>query len=102
MYPSRSYALSLNRGPAVIGAPQFSAATGAGGAGVKVAVVDDGVDHEHLFLDPAGYAYPPGYPRRPGRHLAEGDRIHGDLQARGRTAPRSTGRSRSTARSSPA
>ena len=47
MYPSRSYALSLNRGPAVIGAPQFSAATGAGGAGVKVAVVDDGVDHEH-------------------------------------------------------
>ena len=66
VYPSLSYTLSMNRGPAVIGAPQFAAGTGAKGDGVKVAVVDDGVDHEHPFLDPTGFSYPPGFPKGPG------------------------------------
>ncbi len=65
VYPSRSYTPSLNTGPAILGAPQFSAATGARGEGVKVAVVDDGVDSEHPFLDPAGFAYPAGFPKGP-------------------------------------
>lgn len=65
VYPSRRYTLSLNRGPAVIGAPQFRGLSGATGAGVKVAVVDDGVDHEHPFLRPDGLSYPPGYPKGP-------------------------------------
>ena len=63
VYPSYSYHLNLNRGPSVIGAPQFSALTGARGDGVKVAVVDDGVDHQHPFLDPTGFSYPPGFPK---------------------------------------
>ena len=63
VYPSYSYHLSLNRGPSVLGAPQFSTLTGARGDGVKVAVVDDGVDHEHPFLDPTGFSYPPGFPK---------------------------------------
>ncbi|HWQ22524.1 MAG TPA: S8 family serine peptidase [Gaiellaceae bacterium] len=66
VYPSRSYRPALNVGPAVIGAPQFAALTGADGAGVKVAVVDDGVDPEHPFLDPSGFSYPPGFPRGQG------------------------------------
>ena len=66
VYPSLSYTLSMNRGPAVIGAPQFGVSTGAKGDGVKVAVVDDGVDHEHPFLDPTGFSYPPGFPKGPG------------------------------------
>ena len=65
VYPSLSYAPSLNRGPAVIGGPQFAGLTGASGNGVKVAVVDDGVDHEHPFLDPTGLSYPPGFPKGP-------------------------------------
>ena len=52
VYPSYSYTLSLNRGPSVLGTIAFSGLTGARGDGVKVAVVDDGVDHEHEFLDP--------------------------------------------------
>ena len=63
VYPSLTYHVALNRGPGIIGAPQFSSATGAKGDGVKVAVVDDGVDHQHPFLDPKGFSYPPGFPK---------------------------------------
>ncbi|HUG65576.1 MAG TPA: S8 family serine peptidase [Gaiellaceae bacterium] len=63
VYPSYSYRLNMNRGPSVLGAPAFGVATGARGDGVKVAVVDDGVDHEHPFLDPAGFSYPAGFPK---------------------------------------
>jgi minor extracellular serine protease Vpr len=63
VYPSLTYHLDLNRGPSVLGAPAFSALTGARGDGVKVAVVDDGVDPEHPFFDPTGFAYPPGFPK---------------------------------------
>jgi subtilisin family serine protease len=63
VYPSLAYHLDLNRGPSVLGAPAFSSLTGARGDGVKVAVVDDGVDHEHPFLDPTGFSYPPGFPK---------------------------------------
>ena len=65
VYPSLRYTMSLDRGPSVIGAPQFSTLTGATGEGVKVAVVDDGVDSEHPFLDPTGFSYPPGFPKGP-------------------------------------
>ena len=63
VYPSLTYTLDLNRGPSVLGAPAFSAATGTRGDGVKVAVVDDGVDQEHPFLDPKGFSFPPGFPK---------------------------------------
>jgi minor extracellular serine protease Vpr len=66
VYPSLRYTMSLNKGPSVIGAAQFAGLTGARGEGVKVAVVDDGVDHEHAFLDPAGFSYPPGFPKGQG------------------------------------
>jgi subtilisin family serine protease len=65
VYPSLTYTLAMNRGPSVIGATQFSTLTGAKGDGVKVAVVDDGVDPEHPFLDPTGFSYPPGFPKGP-------------------------------------
>jgi len=35
----------------------------ANGDGVKIAILDDGVDHSHPFFDPSGYAYPAGFPR---------------------------------------
>ena len=66
VYPSYTYTSLMNRGPSVIGASQFWGSTGAKGDGVKVAVVDDGVDHEHSFLDPAGYSFPAGFPKGPG------------------------------------
>ena len=65
VYPSRSYSMSMNRGPAIIGASQFAGLTGATGEGVKVAVVDDGVDENHPFLSAAGFSYPAGFPKGP-------------------------------------
>ena len=66
VYPSYTYTSQMNRGPAVIGASQFAGLTGANGEGIKVAVVDDGVDDEHAFLSPAGFSFPPGFPKGPG------------------------------------
>ncbi len=33
------------------------------GEGMKIAIVDGGVDQRHPFFDPAGYTMPPGYPK---------------------------------------
>ena len=66
VYPSYTYTRMMNKGPAVIGASQFTALTGAKGDGVKVAVVDDGVDNTHAFLSGAGLSFPPGFPKGPG------------------------------------
>ncbi|MGH3130812.1 MAG: S8 family serine peptidase, partial [Gaiellaceae bacterium] len=63
VYPNLHYTASLNRGPSIIGAPAFHASTGARGEGVMIAVVDDGIDHEHPFFDPSGFSYPAGFPK---------------------------------------
>ena len=63
LYPSVRFTLALNESPSLIGAPALSAATGARGEGVKIAVIDDGVDQSHPFFDSTGYTYPAGYPK---------------------------------------
>jgi minor extracellular serine protease Vpr len=63
VYPSSRFTLSLDDSPALIGATAFSQATGDTGQGVKIAIVDDGIDQTSSFFDPTGYAYPPGFPR---------------------------------------
>ncbi len=63
IYPSLTYTLNTNRSPSVIGADVLHAATGATGAGIKIGIVDDGVDPTNPFLAPTGYTYPPGFPR---------------------------------------
>ncbi len=63
IYPSVQYTLRLNRSPGVIGAAAYTAATGARGEGIKIAVVDDGIDSAHRFFRPAGLQYPVGFPK---------------------------------------
>jgi minor extracellular serine protease Vpr len=63
VYPSLRYTMALNQSPSVIGAPAFTAATGGDGAGVKIAVVDDGVDHQNPFFNASGLAFPAGFPK---------------------------------------
>jgi subtilisin family serine protease len=33
------------------------------GAGIKIAIIDDGVDQSHAFFDPKGYVMPAGFPK---------------------------------------
>jgi minor extracellular serine protease Vpr len=63
LYPSVTYHLLTDTSPGVIGADELHAATGARGEGIKIGVVDDGVDNTNPFLAPDGLSYPPGFPR---------------------------------------
>jgi minor extracellular serine protease Vpr len=62
IYPSLRYTLALNRSPAVIAATRFNG-SGVRGAGMRIAIVDDGIDQRNRFLNPAGLQYPVGFPR---------------------------------------
>ena len=64
VWPSITYRPLLDRSPELIGAdqlwsPDFSTA----GNGIKIGIVDDGVDQSHPFFNPAGYTMPPGFPK---------------------------------------
>jgi hypothetical protein len=63
IYPSARYQLDTNRSPAVIGADTMWATTGDRGDGVKIAIVDDGIDQSNPYFNPAGFSYPAGFPR---------------------------------------
>ena len=64
VFPSMRYRTTLDRSPQQIGAP---ALWGGGlenaGQGMKIAIIDEGVDHTHPFFDAAGYTMPAGFPK---------------------------------------
>jgi subtilisin family serine protease len=64
VYPNTTYHSLLDRSPTLIGAPilwgpQLTTA----GQGMKIGIIDDGVDQSHPFFNPAGYTMPPGFPK---------------------------------------
>jgi minor extracellular serine protease Vpr len=63
IYPSARYQLDTNRSPAIIGADTMWATTGDRGDGIKIGVVDDGIDQGNPFFSPTGFSYPAGFPR---------------------------------------
>jgi minor extracellular serine protease Vpr len=63
IYPSLTYLRTMDRGPSVIHATDLQAATGDKGQGIKIGVVDTGVDSSNPFLNPAGFSYPAGFPK---------------------------------------
>jgi minor extracellular serine protease Vpr len=63
VYPSLAYFATMDRGPSVIHATDLESTTGDRGQGVKSGVVDTGVDPTSPFLNPAGFSYPPGFPK---------------------------------------
>ena len=63
VYPSVAYRLALDHSPSVIGADVLRRTSSADGTGIKIAVVDDGIDQSNPFFDPSGFSYPAGFPR---------------------------------------
>src|SRR5205807_2455799 len=65
VWPDVRYHLADAASASLIGAdqlwglPSFSSA----GNGVKIGIIDEGVDQAHPFFDPTGYVYPSGYPK---------------------------------------
>jgi len=74
VYPEREYRVNLDVSHDYMGSAAMWAAAGGqadAGAGIKVAVLDTGIDEEHPFFDPAGFAYPDGYPKGDARYTTE-------------------------------
>jgi len=63
VWPTVTYHEQLDRTPQLIGAPAVWGPTLAtAGNGVKIGIIDDGLDQTHVFFDGANFTYPPGYP----------------------------------------
>ena len=62
--PATGYAPALDVSVPLIGAPQLWGPTlSTAGQGIKIGIVDDGIDQTHPFFDAKGYTYPPGFPK---------------------------------------
>ena len=64
VWPNVTYRPLLDRSPQLIGAnmlwgPDFTTA----GNGIKIGIVDDGIDQAHPFFNPTGYTMPAGFPK---------------------------------------
>ena len=65
VYPSVRYEALLSSSPGQIGAPGLwgPRLEGSAGRGMKIGIIDDGIDPSHTFFDPAGFEPPPGFPK---------------------------------------
>ena len=64
VWPSLTYHPLLNRTPQLIGATTvWGPALATSGNGIKIGIIDDGLDQTHSFFDPTGFAYPAGFPK---------------------------------------
>jgi subtilisin family serine protease len=64
VWPNVRYHPLLDRTPQLIGAPTVWGPTlGTAGQGMKIGIIDDGIDQTHPFFDPSGYTYPAGFPK---------------------------------------
>jgi len=63
VWPTVTYHDLLDRTPQLIGAPTvWGPALATAGNGIKIGIIDDGLDQTHVFFNPAGFSYPPGFP----------------------------------------
>jgi subtilisin family serine protease len=57
-------AAQANPGPALIGAPAlWGSDLATAGEGIKIGIIDDGIDQAHPYFNPAGFSYPAGFPK---------------------------------------
>jgi subtilisin family serine protease len=64
VYPSVRYRPQLDRSPQQIGAPAlWGPGLTAAGQGIKIGIIDEGIDQTHPFFSPAGFTMPAGFPK---------------------------------------
>ena len=64
VYPSVRYSARLDRSTRAIGAPAlWGPSLSTAGQGLKIGIIDDGIDQTHTFFAPAGFAMPTGFPK---------------------------------------
>src|SRR5918994_318574 len=64
VFPSTTFRGQLDRSVPLIGATSFWSASGVdAGSGMKIAILDDGLDQSHPFFSPTSFAMPAGFPK---------------------------------------
>jgi len=64
VYRSVHYRRSLYQSPQLIGAPMlWGPSLSTAGQGIKIGVIDDGVDQRHPVFNASGFTMPPGFPK---------------------------------------
>src|SRR5579862_4984712 len=64
VWPNLAYHALDAQGPATIGANElWGPSLANAGQGMKIGIIDDGIDQTHKYFDPTGYSYPPGFPK---------------------------------------
>ncbi len=64
VWPSVTYHELTNASPDTINADKlWGAGLATSGQGMKIGIIDDGIDAAHRYFDPEGYTYPPGFPK---------------------------------------
>ncbi len=59
-----TYTVALDRSPGRVGAPAlWGPELSTAGQGVKIGIIDDGLDQTHPFFSPTGYTMPAGFPK---------------------------------------
>ena len=64
VWPNLRYHALLDRTPQLIHAPElWGADLATAGNGMKIAILDQGIDPKHPFFSPRGFSYPAGFPK---------------------------------------
>ena len=68
VYPEQRYQMNMFDSIPQIGADKLWASSLIGGQqnagkGIKIAIIDSGIKSDNPFFNPAGFSYPPGYPK---------------------------------------
>jgi subtilisin family serine protease len=86
--PAGSYAPQLTASPQQIGAPAlWGQALDTAGQGMKIGIIDSGIDPSHPFFDADGYAMPAGFPKGQQRFTSAKIVVARVFAPKGSTAP---------------
>jgi subtilisin family serine protease len=57
-------ATEVNRAPTLVGATSlWGSSLATAGQGMKIGIIDEGIDQRHPYFKPSGYSYPTGFPK---------------------------------------